>query len=60
MRYDIEPPNGYLAYTLDRIMHDVALNEFVLRIANAAIDMAGTFTGLGSKKLRFTKIIDKF
>jgi hypothetical protein len=36
MRYEIDPPTGYIAYTLDRIMHDVVVNELVLRIGKLA------------------------
>ena len=38
MRYDIEPPHGYLAYTLERIMHDVVVNELMIRIGKLAIE----------------------
>jgi hypothetical protein len=37
MRYGHNPPSGYLGYTLERIMHDIVLNEIVLRIAQEAI-----------------------
>jgi hypothetical protein len=37
MRYDIEPPVGYLAYTLERLMHDIVVNEWMLRIGRLAI-----------------------
>ncbi|RLD04606.1 MAG: hypothetical protein DRI56_10950 [Chloroflexota bacterium] len=36
MRFEIEPPTGYVAYTLDRIMHDVVVNELVLKIGRLA------------------------
>lgn len=36
MRHGITPPSGYLAYTLERVLHDVIVNEIVLRIAAEA------------------------
>lgn len=36
MRHGVKPPSGYLAYTLERVLHDVIVNEIVLRIAAEA------------------------
>jgi hypothetical protein len=36
MRHDVTPPSGYLAYTLERVLHDVVVNEIVLRLAQLA------------------------
>ena len=36
MRHDVKPPSGYLAYTLERVLHDVIVNEIVQRIAAEA------------------------
>jgi hypothetical protein len=34
IRYGVEPPGGYQAYTPMRVMHDIAANEIVLRLAD--------------------------
>jgi len=36
MRHEVTPATGFLAYTLQRVLHDVVTNEIVLRIARAA------------------------
>jgi hypothetical protein len=36
MRYEMKPPSGYLGYSLDRMMHDVVVNEIVLHISRQA------------------------
>ena len=36
MRHGVTPPSGYLAFTLERVLHDVIVNEIVQRIANEA------------------------
>jgi hypothetical protein len=36
IRHGIKPPSGYLAYTLERVLHDVIVNEIVQRIAKQA------------------------
>ena len=36
IRHGIKPPSGYLAYTLERVLHDVIVNEIVQRIARQA------------------------
>ena len=36
MRHGVKPPSGYLSYTLERVLHDVVVNEIVLRIAAEA------------------------
>jgi len=36
MRHGVTPSSGYLAYTLERVLHDVIVNELVLRIAKQA------------------------
>ena len=33
MRHEVQPPSGYQGYTLMRVMHDVVVNEIVLRLA---------------------------
>lgn len=33
MRHGVTPPSGYLAYNLERVLHDVIVNEIVLRVA---------------------------
>jgi len=33
IRHGIKPPSGYLAYTLERVLHDVVVNEIIQRIA---------------------------
>ncbi|RMI04635.1 MAG: hypothetical protein D6681_09295, partial [Calditrichaeota bacterium] len=35
-RYGVAPPSGFLAYPLERIMHDVVVNEVVLAIGTKA------------------------
>jgi hypothetical protein len=37
MRFETDPPSGYMGYTLSRLMHDVILNEIILMIARQAI-----------------------
>jgi hypothetical protein len=34
IRYEVEPPGGYQGYTSMRVMHDVAANEIILRLAD--------------------------
>ena len=36
MRHGVKPSSGYLSYTLERVLHDVIVNEIVLRIAKKA------------------------
>lgn len=36
MRNIPKPPTGYFAYSLERIMHDIVLNEVILNIVNLA------------------------
>lgn len=48
MRHGFTPPSGYLAYPLERVLHDVVVNEIVLRIARQA-DAHGWETIWGSK-----------
>ena len=36
MRHGVKPPSGYLAYTLERVLHDVVVNEIVQQIAEQA------------------------
>ena len=36
-RYACKPPTGYLGYTLERVMHDVIVNEIVLNIGQLAM-----------------------
>ena len=36
MRHGIKPPSGYLAYTLERVLHDVIVNQIVQEIAAQA------------------------
>ena len=36
MRHDVTPATGFLAYTLERVLHDVVTNEIVLKMAYAA------------------------
>lgn len=36
MRHGVKPPTGYLSYSLERVLHDVIVNEIVLRIAQEA------------------------
>jgi len=33
LRHEVQPPSGYQGYTLMRVMHDVVVNEIVLRLA---------------------------
>ena len=40
MRHELAPATGFLAYPLKRTLHDVVLNEIVLRIARAAQEHA--------------------
>jgi hypothetical protein len=35
IRYGVEPPGGYQGYTPMRVMHDIAANEIVLRLADS-------------------------
>lgn len=37
MRYEIQITSAYLAYPLERVMHDVIMNEVILSIADQAI-----------------------
>ncbi len=37
-RHGVQPPTGYLAYPIERVMHDVVMNEIVLRIAGRAME----------------------
>lgn len=37
LRYDIVPPEGYWAYSLERLMHDIVVNELVLRVGKLAV-----------------------
>ena len=37
IRHGVQPPSGYLAYTLERVMHDIVMNEVILTIADQAI-----------------------
>ena len=36
MRHGVKPSSGYLAYTLERVLHDVVVNEIVMQIARQA------------------------
>ncbi len=36
MRHGVKPSSGYLSYPLERVLHDVIVNEIVFRIAAAA------------------------
>ena len=36
MRYRVKPASGFLAYTLERVLHDVIVNEIVLRVIRQA------------------------
>jgi len=36
MRHGVKPPSGFLAYTLERVLHDVIVNEIVMQIARQA------------------------
>lgn len=50
-RHGVIPPSGYQAYTPTRIMHDIATNEIVLRLAEAignrdwTVDWLGKYEG---------------
>ncbi len=48
MRHGVTPPSGYLAFTLERVLHDVIVNEIVQRIAREA-DVHGWKTIWASK-----------
>ncbi len=37
LRHEVQPPGGYLAYPLERVMHDLVMNEIILTIANQAM-----------------------
>jgi hypothetical protein len=37
IRHEITPSDGYMGYSIDRLMHDVIVNELVLRIAAQAM-----------------------
>jgi hypothetical protein len=54
MRYEIEPPIGYIAYTLERIMHDVVVNELALRIGKLAMDDGWTPIWVGEQEAALT------
>jgi hypothetical protein len=47
-RHDVQPPTGYLAYPIERVMHDVVANEIILTIADQAM-RNGWETSLASK-----------
>jgi acyl-coenzyme A thioesterase PaaI-like protein len=47
-RHGVQPPTGYLAYTIERVMHDVVVNEIVLTIADQAMQN-GWQSALASK-----------
>jgi len=55
-RHDVAPPGGYQAYTPMRVMHDIAANEVVLRLADEiskkgwSVDWLGKYEGVLTDK----------
>ena len=55
-RHYVAPPGGYQAYTPMRVMHDIAANEIVLRLANEmggrgwSVDWLGKYEGVLTDK----------
>jgi len=50
MRYESMSPTGYLGYTLERVMHDITVNEIVLLIAGKAIAHGWTPIWVGEQE----------
>jgi hypothetical protein len=47
IRFDVAPPSGYQGYTAMRVMHDIAANEVVLRLADGIGEKGWTVDWLG-------------
>jgi hypothetical protein len=55
LRYDVKPPDGYLSYPLDRLMHDVVVNELVLQISEQAMARGWTPIWVSEKEATLYK-----
>ena len=56
IRFGVAPPSGYQAYTSMRVMHDIAANEVVLRLADGIGQKGWTVDWLGKYE---STLVDK-
>jgi hypothetical protein len=54
IRFDVAPPNGYQGYTPTRVMHDIATNEVVLRLADGIGEKGWSVDWLGKYESALT------